>query len=88
MSKGIILLDMPENCRDCEYFGLTCKITEEKCNRYNQNGKPDWCPIRTLPKRADHEEYCDNGRYDRGWNDCLNEILKDVNDAYDQGGET
>lgn len=37
-------------------------------------GKPDWCPIKPLPGKAHHEEYCDNGRYDKGWNDCLDEI--------------
>ena len=37
--------------------------------------KPDWCPIKPVPERANHENYCDNGRYDKGWNDCLNEVL-------------
>ena len=36
--------------------------------------KPDWCPVRVLPEMAHHEDYCDNGRYDKGWNDCLSEI--------------
>lgn len=44
--------------------------------------------MRPPPKRAEYEEHCDNGRYSRGWNDCINEILKDVNGAYDQSGET
>ena len=29
------------------------------------------CPIRPLPDKAHHEDYCDNGRYDKGWNECL-----------------
>ena len=33
--------------------------------------------IRPVPERARHTEYCDNGRYDKGWNDCLDELLKD-----------
>ena len=36
--------------------------------------KPDWCPIRQLSEKAHHEEYCDNGRYDKGWNECLEKI--------------
>lgn len=48
MSKGIIVVDMPQNCGDCKYFGLKCKITDEKCNKYNQDGKPDWCPIKPI----------------------------------------
>ena len=27
------------------------------------------------PERAHHEDYCDNGRYDKGRNDCLDEVL-------------
>ena len=37
--------------------------------------KPDWCPIIPTPERACHEDYCDNGRYDKGWNDCLYRIF-------------
>lgn len=36
--------------------------------------KPAWCPIRPLPDKAHHENYCDNGRYDKGWNECLEKI--------------
>ena len=32
------------------------------------------CPIRPLPDKAHHEDYCDNGRYDKGWNECLEKI--------------
>lgn len=77
MSKGVILMDIPNNCRDCKYFGFVCKITGERCNRYNQDERPVWCTIRPIPERANHEDYCDNGRYDKGWNDCLDELLKD-----------
>ena len=37
--------------------------------------KPDWCPIVTAPERANHENHCDGGRYDKGFNDCLDEIF-------------
>ena len=37
---------------------------------------PDWCPIKPVPERACHEEYWDNGRCDKGWNECLEAILK------------
>lgn len=40
------------------------------------SGKPDWCPLRELPEEANHPEYWDNGRFDKGWNACLSEILK------------
>lgn len=76
MNKGIIVMDMPENCENC-----SCCHTDDynyycKCNgkRVDWEEKPDWCPIRPMPEKAFHEEFCDNGRYDNGWNDCLREI--------------
>lgn len=79
MTKGIIVLnDIPVICAECDFASLKCSgkylwcnIKKEFCN----NSKPDWCPIKPAPERADHEDYCDNGRYDKGWNDCLNEVL-------------
>lgn len=85
MAKGIIVLDkIPQTCQHirgnkedgCLYGGMVCQISNEDVMEHVKNGtKPDWCPIRPLPERACHEDYCDNGRYDKGWNDCLNEVF-------------
>ena len=86
MSKGIIILnEIPEKCDQClvRHPGLAyCQITQ-KSTSHSSTGKPlsekkrpDWCPVRPMPGRACHEDYCDNGRYDKGWNDCLKTILK------------
>lgn len=79
MSKGIIVLNnIPEDCVSCRfsilsaYGGKFCKVAKE----YTYTDKPDWCPIKPVPERACHEEYWDNGRYDKGWNECLEAILK------------
>ncbi len=79
MSKGYILVDVPKSCRDCEFFGFVCRITNEKCEYYNEDGRPDWCPIRELPKKM---EVC--GRYPQpgepvpsyriGWNKCIEQM--------------
>ena len=79
MAKGIIVLDdIPVICAECNFATITpnkeCLRCEAK-NRIIYNAKPDWCPVRALPEMAHHEDYCDNGRYDKGWNDCLNELL-------------
>lgn len=90
MAKGIIVVDVPEICKDCP-FSLNrigayhyCFIVESigECDALSHSisineyySKPDWCPIKPIPERAYHENYCDNGRYDKGWNDCLNEVL-------------
>ena len=83
MAKAVLIMDeMPECCADCScgYFergakklNLICGATGEDANNV---GKPDWCPLRELPERSDHPEHCDNGRFDAGWNACLNKILK------------
>lgn len=90
MEKGIIVMDMPEKCKDCPFSSNRigsdhyCYILESigECDAFSYSisideyySKPDWCPIRPLPERACHEDYCDNGRYDKGWNDCLNEVF-------------
>ena len=80
MSKGIIVVDIPDKCDGCEMCGtligkVICVATIKKIN--DINARPEWCPIRPMPERAFHEDYCDNGRYDKGWNECLDELLKD-----------
>ena len=78
MAKGIVVVDdIPVICAECDFAHLTQNKQYFHCDAKNKtvyNAKPDWCPIRLLPERAHHEDYCDNGRCDKGWNDCLNEI--------------
>lgn len=85
MSKGIIVVEIPKKCADCSielyddglYIdGFRCMGMDQELSteEYRRSGKPDWCPIRPMPEKAFHEDYCDNGRYDKGWNDCLREI--------------
>ena len=83
MAKAVLVMDMPECCVDCccGYFerytkelNLVCGATGEDANNVV---KPDWCPLRELPEKANHPDYCDNGRFDKGWNACLDKILKE-----------
>ncbi len=86
MAKAILVMDMPETCKDCsckypsykDYALYDCAITGKTVpidgGRYGE--KPNWCPLRELPEKANHPDYCDNGRFDKGWNACLDEILK------------
>lgn len=66
MSNGIIVVDIPERCVDCDFCRVIyeaeacCEMTidpnDHDCLRmieeYNRS-KPDWCPIKSLP---DHKE--------------------------------
>ena len=87
MSKAVLVMDMPENCKDCimsiqsqekhtGQFCLRCIYTPTIM--IDKSGeKTDWCPLRPLPEKK--EKYSlmgDNsaGRVD-GFNDCIDEIL-------------
>lgn len=88
MSKGIIVVNMPIGCYGCECCITKqyqhsmngdhyCGVTERKVQDYwdhEPSLKPDWCPIKPMPEKAYHKEYWDNGRYDKGWNDCIDKI--------------
>jgi hypothetical protein len=87
MAKAILVMDMPVDCKQCVFCrGLNaCKlkkylVRDKICTVYTvdkqimEGGKPDWCPLRELPERSDHPEHCDNGRFDAGWNGCLDAI--------------
>lgn len=90
MGKSILVIDAPENCGRCPFCkGLNaCKImkflngdkitTIYTVDKQIFDGtRPDWCPLHDMTERADHPNYCDNGRYDKGWNDCLDHILNE-----------
>lgn len=61
--KGIIVVDIPENCGDCaccQYDGQYdryCGVNGEDLMNIDWNSeKPDWCPIKPLPdKLPEHE---------------------------------
>ena len=56
MKKGMIITNLPEHCRDCDFYGIKCRITGEMCKYYSENGRPESCPIREIPDYEDLEE--------------------------------
>ena len=84
MAKAVLIMDMPEQvCQKC----TLCYETEDDEYLCCATGKlvpdgekPDWCPLRELPKRETEMADADDlGRdYVRGtmdgWNACLEEI--------------
>lgn len=81
MSKGIIMVDIPADCRDCLLRSLAddCIVGRNVMEYRHNKSKPDWCPIRALPDKLEsnsrnaHEDF----DYVCGWNDCIDELLKD-----------
>ena len=66
MSKGYILVDMPEKCKKCRFYYPArdmhtgeyvsgCRMIPTMVIREPEK-KPDWCPIRELPKKWKYAE--------------------------------
>lgn len=87
MAKAVLVMDMPETCKDCscKYPSYKddalydCAITgkEIPINGGNYGEKPDWCPLRELPeykRTVGKESENDKLLMNMGWNACLDEI--------------
>lgn len=88
MSKAMLVIDNPKSCSECPCISLGC------CNAvggvgfcktiYDIYDKPDWCPLREVPKKVETfncEELCDvddwyDSGYHNGYNACIDEIMK------------
>ena len=73
MSKAILVLDMPKNCFHCKLQDwVNCRITKGCHTGYT---RPDWCPLREVPQK---QEDLPTNIYREGWNACIDEIMKGV----------
>ena len=86
--KAILVIDMPNNCYDCQY----CRFDARKYNFRGcvltdtdvQDGTIDickevhsCCPLKPIPDCQDVPDTISNDvAYIIGWNDCVVEILK------------
>lgn len=83
MSKAILVIDMPECCKNCMCYVLGAK--NNFCERtrfaiFDNTTKPDWCPLKPVPEKYDveHALYFTrdwDGEYEHGYNACIDEIL-------------
>lgn len=82
MSKSILVIDTPECCGKCPCF---LEVATDCCGvngkDIDSHGKPDWCPLRDLPKERDENNTYTDCEYYRvqGYNSCIDEILKGAN---------
>ena len=86
MAKAVLVMDMPESCFGCNF----CHVSsdgEDSCQALEvvkpvdseTYEKPDWCPLRELPKHKRTIGAVDEGKkllLNAGWNDCLDKILE------------
>lgn len=80
MSKAVLIMDMPSSCEECilRNEGACFPVSKENsiCGVYytmKEGRKPDWCPLRELPKK---KSVYTNGHYSDGYNACIDELLK------------
>lgn len=86
MSKAILVIDMPNSCKECsllfrdEYSDwCPCKVKENITDIFEhieKLNKPNWCPLKPAPEKDEiyylHEW---SAGYKKGWNDCVNYLV-------------
>ena len=91
MSKAILVIDMPECCKNCMcYKNNFCEITRFAI--FDNTTKPNHCPLKPVPEKIDIPDWDDSIKaknknveevgmymYDRGhyrgYNICIDKIL-------------
>ena len=84
MSKSVLVIDTPENCRSCYLRGFTLNLQycRGKLKDIKDTSiKPDWCPLKLLPEKKSTTAPVSNYEVQKnlfadGWNACLREITK------------
>lgn len=84
MSKSVLVMETPENCKSCIHIGTFIHFCRVNCRDIEDPSvKPDWCPLKPLPEKMkltgvyNREHFQSNGKmpsYKIGWNDCIDEI--------------
>lgn len=95
--KGFIVVDIPETCLDCQFCYEFHEGIEAHCSIADDlnepslmrsidiaycQGKPDWCQIKTLPKKK--PLYSENGdrpldwEFNVGWNACITNMEENM----------
>lgn len=77
MSKSVLVIDTPKDCKSCIHIGMFKYFCRVNCRDIKDaNTKPVWCPLMDLPEK-------DNGNYPantfdagfaEGRNECIDEI--------------
>lgn len=78
--KAILIIDMPESCKNCMCYVLGainnfCEVTRFAI--FDNTTKPDWCPLKPVPKKLEGNDsiYYQWGDYEDGWNHCIDSLI-------------
>lgn len=80
MTKGIILIDMPESCVECDFCEGSSFCEYPHINRLVTSyirSRPDWCPIKPMPEKIIYKNRQGllQEQLALGWNACIDDIL-------------
>ena len=84
MNKAILVIDMPDSCSECKIrvideYSVWCSCLNPEPNgvwEYVNNGtKPSWCPLKPAPEEQMIWYEDERSDWERGYNNCLREIL-------------
>ena len=85
----IDVIDFPETCKQCRFkqgslnpadeLVWLCELNDEYIDLYKAS---EWCPLRKIPQKESekHREEIEDWiglAYSQGWNDCIDEIVKE-----------
>lgn len=92
MSKVIAIMNKPKNCDYCPFGickyslplstnrkGYYCQLSKDRVVEdfdFKEDVHLSNCPLKEMPQRANHPDWWDGGRYDKGYNDCIDEIMR------------
>ena len=82
MNKAILVIDMPDSCRECPLF--SSRYTDMCCGGMNnktidypypKDFRQKWCPLKPVPEYQDIWYEDEKSDWERGYNNCLHEIV-------------
>ena len=88
--KSVLVIDTPKDCIECPLFAFECCHVRRKeipMENITQGIKPEWCPLRPLPKIIPYKkgEATRIKWHDIGYNNCIRELL---GESWKMEGET
>lgn len=87
--KAILMLDeMPKTCDECPFSHWLDRCGDDYCTAIHDtvrligekyySDRAEWCPLKPMPQKMTpvtlHQCIEDEYLYQKGWNDCLEEI--------------
>jgi hypothetical protein len=64
MDKAILVIDMPDSCRECPFFGsryadMCCKGMNNRSINYPypEDFRQDWCPLKPAPEKINVPDF-------------------------------